>query len=375
MLEIKEVKSKRDFKKFVRFPCELYKGCPYYVPAIELDEYNLTNPKKNACFEESDAVYFLALRDGKVVGRIAGIISHAYNKKNNAKYARFSRFDLIDDKEVGQRLLETAENWAKEKGMEFIHGPLGFNDLEREGLMVDGFDTMGAYLSSYNYKYYQDIIEANGYKPDCKWIEWRIHIPDKQPERVVRVAKVVEERYGFYEKRFINKNELIKKYGKELFELLDECYKDLYGTIPFNEKLVNQTIELFKLVIDTDFISLIFDKNHKLSAFGIGFPSLAKALNKSKGRYLPFGFIRLLHAINNPKSVELGLIAVKPEYQKMGLTALIIKNMLDRFIERGNIPYADCGPQLETNSAAISSLNMFEREIVRRKTCYIKKLN
>ena len=374
MLEIKEIKNEREFKKFVRFPMELYKNCQNYVPSIELDEYNLTNPKKNASFDESDAVYFLAYLDGKVVGRIAGIISHAYNKKNNAKYARFSRFDVIDNDEVGHALLQAAEDWAKRNGMDTIHGPLGFNDLEKEGLMVEGFDQMGTFLGSYNYAYYQRIIESYGYSPDCRWVEWRLHIPEKQSERVLRVAKVVEERYGFYEKKFKSKNQLLKDYGRQFFKLLDECYADIYGTIPFNDKLVDQTIDLFKLVIDLDFISLIFDKHDNLAGFGIGFASLAEALRKAKGRYLPFGFIHLLKAISNPKTIELGLIAVKPEYQKMGVTSLIIKNMTDRIIKRGNIRYADCGPQLETNTPAIESLNMFEREIVRRKICYIKNI-
>lgn len=374
MLEIKEINNKRDFKKFVRFPSVLYKGNSYYVPAIELDEYNLMNPKKNASFEESEAAYFLAYRDGKIVGRIAGIISHAYNEKNNAKRARFSRFEVENDVEAGHKLLEAAENWAKSKGMDSIHGPLGFNDLEREGLMVEGYDTICSYLSSYNYPYYQEIIESYGYTPDCKWIEWRIKIPKEPNERVDRVAEIVEKRYGFHEKFFKNKKEVLTKYGKEFFKLLDECYKDLYGTIPFNDKLVKQTIDQFMMIIDTDFISLVFDKDDKLAAFGIAFPSLAKALNKAKGRYLPFGFIHLLKAIMKPKTLELGLIAVKPEYQKMGVTSIIIKNMFERMRKRGNLEYADAGPQLETNTAALSSLDMFEREIVRKKICYIKDL-
>ena len=375
MLEIRKVENKRDFKKFVKFPSELYKNHPYYVPSFELDEYNLTNPKKNASFDESEAVYFLALRDGKIVGRIAGIISHAFNQKNNAKNARFSRFDVENDVEAGHALLRAAEDWARSKGMDTIHGPLGFNDLEKEGLMVSGFDTIGTFLGSYNYPYYKDIIESYGYAPDCNWVEWRFEIPEKIDERVERVSKIVEERYGFHEKKFKNKNEILKNYGKQFFKLLDDCYKDLYGTIPFNDKLVDQTIDLFRLVIDNDFISLIFDKNDELAGFGIGFPSLAKALQKAKGRYLPFGFLHMLHAIKHPKTIELGLIAVKPEYQKMGVTALIIRNMQKRIIERGGILYADTGPQLEDNTPAIQSLNMFDRELVRRKTCYIKKLN
>ena len=373
MVEVKKVKNRREMKKFVRFPTELYKDNPYYVPPIELDELNLANPKKNASFEESEAEYFLAYRDGKVVGRIAGIISHSYNKKNKTKYARFSRFDLIDDSEVAKALLETAENWAREKGMEYIHGPLGFNDLEREGLMVSGFDVMGTFQASYNAPYYQKLVEENGYVPDCKWVEWRIPVPQEENERAERVARMVEKRYGFHEKHFKNKNEIIKKYGKEFFKLLDECYENIYGTIPFNDKLVKQTIGLFKLVLDPDYISLIFNKNDELIGFGLGYPSLAQAMNKSKGRYLPFGFIRMLKAIKHPKVLELGLIAVKPEYQRLGVTAVIISNMHKRMRDNGII-YADTGLQLETNLSAIASLDMFERELVRRKVCYIKKL-
>lgn len=373
MVTVRQITKKRDFKKFVKFPDRLYKDNKNYVPPFEQDELDLTNPKKNACFEESEAAYFLAEKDGKVVGRIAGIISHAYNLKNNAKRARFSRFECIEDKEVADKLLEACENWAREKGMDSIHGPLGFNDLEREGLMVEGFDKEGCYLTSYNFPYYQKFIEDNGYIPDARWVEWRIPVPEKQIERVEKVASVVEKRYGFYEKKFKSANEVIDKYGMEFFKLLDECYKDIYGTIPFNEKLVKQTINLFKLIIDKKYISLIFNKNDELIGYGIGFPSLAKALVKCRGRYLPFGIFHLLKAIKKPNVIELGLIAVKPEYQKMGVTALIIKNILGRMIEEG-IVYCDTGCQLEDNLPAISALDMFERELIRRKICYIKQL-
>ncbi len=373
MIEIVKVNNKKDMKKFVRFPTELYKDNPYYVPPIEIDELNLANPKKNASFEDCDAEYFLAKKDGKVVGRIAGLICHAFNKKNKTKYARFSRFDTINDPEVAKALLETAENWARGKGMEYIHGPLGFDDLEREGLMTKGFDVMGTFQGSYNAPYYQKLVEDNGYVPDCKWVEWRIPVPKEENERASRVANMVEKRYGFHEKQFKNKKEIIEKYGKEFFKLLDECYENIYGTIPFTDKLIEQTIGLFNIVLDHDYISFIFNKKDELFGFGLGYPSLAKAMNKSKGRYLPFGWIRLLHAIKHPKVVELGLIAVKPEYQKQGVTAVIINKMHKRMRENGII-YADTGLQLETNIPAIASLDMFERELIRKKTCYIKKL-
>ncbi|MBQ7453252.1 MAG: GNAT family N-acetyltransferase [Clostridia bacterium] len=373
MVEVKKITSKREMKKFVKFPTDLYKDNPYYVPPFELDEYNLTSPKKNASFEESEAEYFLAYRDNKVVGRVAGIVSHAYNEKNHTKYARFSRFDTINDSEVAKALLETAENWAREKGMEYIHGPLGFNDLEREGLLVEGFETLGTFQGSWNAEYYKKLIEENGYKPDCKWVEWRLYVPKEPNERVARVCQMVEKRYGFYEKQFKNTKEIIDGYGKKFFELLDECYKNLYGTIPFNDKLIDQTIGLFKLIINKDYVSLIFNKDDELIGFGLAYASIADAIRKSKGRYLPFGWARLLHAIKHPKVLELALIAVKPEYQKKGVTAVIINHMLERIMKNG-IDHCDSGAQLETNTPALESLDMFDREVVRRKTCYIKKL-
>lgn len=373
MIIVRQISKRRDYKKFVRFPDKLYKDNPNWVPPLEMDEYNLTQPKKNACFEESDASFFLAEEDGKVVGRIMGIISHAYNQKNNANRARFSRFECINNHEVADKLLKAAEDWAREKGCDSIHGPLGFNDLEREGLMVEGFDKEGCYLTSYNWPYYQKFIEDNGYTPDARWVEWRIPVPGKVNERASRVADMVEKRYGFHEKTFKSNSEVINKYGKKFFELLDECYKNLYGTIPFNDKLVKQTIDGFKLIIDKKYISLIFNKNDELIGYGIGFPSISRALVKCRGRMLPFGVFGLLKAINHPKVIELGLITVKPEYQKMGVTALIIKNMQQRMIDNG-ILYCDTGCQLEDNMPAIAALDMFEREAIRRKICYIKNL-
>lgn len=374
MVTIREAKSRKDFKKFVKFPTNLYKNNPYYIPPFELDELNLTNPKKNASFDDATAKFFIAERDGKIVGRIGGIVCHLYNKKNNAKRARFTRFDFIDDAEVADRLLETAENWAREQGMEEIHGPLGFNDLEREGLLVEGFDTIGTFQGSWNAEYYQKHIERNGYVPDAKWVEWRITSKNhKVDDRVSRVAEVVQKRYGFYEGKFKNKREIVSKYGRQFFTLLDECFEDLYGTIPFTDKLVDQTIGLFNLVIDPKYVSIIFDKNGEMAGFGVGYASLARAIQKSKGRYLPFGFIRLLHAIKHPKYLELGLIAVKPKYQKMGLTAIIINNMMERIVKNGIIS-CDTGAQLETNHAVITALDMLDRKLVRRKTCYVKSL-
>lgn len=373
MITVRQISKKKDYKKFVRFPTELYKDNPNYIPPMESDELKMTT-KKNAHYDECEQAYFLAERDGKVVGRIACLIMHEFNKKNNLKYARFTRFDLIDDAEVANALLSTAENWAREHGMEYIHGPLGYDDLEREGLTVFGFENKGSFITGYNAPYYQKLVEDNGYTPDCRWVEWRLKFPPKMDSRVDRIANIVENRYGFHEEKYKSVNDIIKKHKDDFFDLLDESFKDLYGTMPFNEKLREQTIALFKLVLDLRYICLVFDKHGKLIGFGITWPSLADAMKQTNGRMLPFGFIKWLKAIKHPNAVELGIIAVKKEYQKLGVTAFIIKKLFDRLTTIPGIKYADTGVQLETNTGAITSLDMFERELIRKKTCYIKKL-
>lgn len=373
MLTVREIKKRRDYKKFVKFPTVLYKNNPNYIPPMEADEYKMTT-KKNAHYNECTQAYFLAEEDGKVVGRIACVILEPYNKKNNSKYARFTRFDFIDDEKVAHLLLETAEKWAKEQGMEYIHGPLGYDDLEREGLTTYGFENKGSYVTGYNAEYYQTYVESFGYKPDAKWVEWRFKFPLKKDERVERIAALVEKRYGFHEKKFKSINAVIKAHGDDFFDLVDESFSELYGTMPFNAELRKQVISTFRLVLNLKYLCLVFNKEDKLIGFGLTWPSLADAMKKTNGRALPFGFIRWLKAIKRPPAVELGIIAVKKEYQKMGVTGFIIKKLLDRLSEIKSIKYADTGVQLETNTNAISSLEMFERELIRRKTCYIKKL-
>lgn len=375
MFTIRKISKKKDYKRFVRFPTELYKDNPNYIPPMESDEMKMTT-KKNAHYSECDQAYFLAEdENGKVVGRIACAIMHRYNKKNNSKYARFTRFDVIDNEQIAHELLKTAEEWAKSMGMEYIHGPLGYDDLEREGLMVYGFDKKGSYITSYNAPYYQTYIENFGYKPDARWVEWRFNLPAKMDERVDRIAGIVEKRYGFHEQVCKGGiNEIIKKYGDTFFNLLDETFEELYGTFPFNDELRKQVISMFKLVLNKNYICLVFDKKEQLIGFGLTWPSLADAMQKTKGRALPFGFIKWIAAIKNPKAIELGIISVKKEYQKLGVTAFIIKKLFDRLSKLPNVKYADTGVQLETNTGAITSLEMFERELIRKKTCYIKKL-
>lgn len=372
MFTIRRITKRSDYKKFVKFPTKLYKDEPNYIPPMESDEFKMTT-KKNAHYKECDQAHFLAEQDGKVVGRIACVVMHKYNEKNNCKYARFTRFDVIDNEEIAHALLQNAIDWAKEMGMEYVHGPLGYDDLEREGLMVEGFEHKGAFITSYNFPYYQTFIENFGFTPDARWVEWRFKCPQKIDERVERVANIVEKRYGFHEVK-CSIDQLIKDHGDEFFDLIDESFDELYGTIPFNDELRKQVISSFKLVLNEKFLCLVFDKNEKLIGFGLTFPSLAEAMRETKGRMLPFGFIKWLKAIRNPKAIELGIIAVKKEYQKLGVTAFIIKKILTTISSMPNIKEAVTGVQLETNTAAIGALDMFERDLIRRKICYIKKI-
>lgn len=374
MFTVRQISKRRDYKRFVKFPTELYKDNPNYIPPMEMDEYKMTT-KRNAHYNECEQAYFLAEDEkGKVVGRIACVILFPYNEKNNCKYARFTRFDVIDNEEIAHALLSAAEDWARSKGMEYVHGPLGYDDLEREGLMVYGFENKGAYLTSYNAPYYQTYIENYGYTPDAKWVEWRLKFPQKVDERVARVANIVEKRYGFHEKKFKNINQMIKSEGDNFFNLLDEMFKDLYGTMPFNAELRKQVIATFKVVLDMKYICLVYNKKEELIGFGLTWPSLADAMKQTNGRALPFGFLKWLKAIKHPNAIELGIQCVKKEYQHLGVTGFIIKTLLDRLSTLPNVTYADTGVQLETNTGAITSLEMFERELIRKKTCYIKKL-
>ena len=373
MIEVRTVSGRRMKKQFARFPNKIFKNDPHYVPPFEYDEFHILNPKKNASLEDADAECFLAYRDGKVVGRVMGIVSHLFNKKNGTKYARISRYDAIDDDAVAKALLCTVESWAQRKGMDTIHGPLGFNDLEREGLMVDGWDVMGTFQCSYHAPWYQKQFEQNGYTEDAKWIEWRLFINGKCPEKIERVANVVEKRYGYYEKRFKTTKELIEACKKDVFKMIDECYSHLYGTVPFTDKLIEQTIQLFKIALDKDYISLVYDKDDKLAAFGLGYGSLAEAMHKSKGRYLPFGVFRMLHAIKHPKVVELGLVAVRPDLQGTGVLALVQRNLVQRLI-KNKIEYCEAGQELVDNEPVQKAFAMFDRKVVRTKICYKKSL-
>ncbi len=373
MIEIKEVKTKNDIKKFVNFPHKLYKKNPHFVPFLNIDELNKFNAKKNESYEDCIVKCLLAFKDGKVVGRVAGIIQKLYNKKNNQKRVRFSRFDCINDIEVSNTLFSNLEIWAKEQGMDIIHGPMGYNDLDREGLLIEGFDQLSTFEEQYNYPYYQDLIEGYGFKKEVDWIEYKIFAPKEINERVENIANKVAQRYELKIVRPKNLKKFIKKYKEQFFDTLDAAYSKLYGVVPFSDKVKDALISQFSLILQKDYIIPVFDKDDKMVAFGLAFPSLSKSVNKSKGKLFPLGIFRMLKQIKSPKSIDLGLIAVRPEYQNKGVNAMILSCLIKGMIEY-NIEYAETNLMLEDNSKIQSQWNLFDYIQHKKRRCYVKKI-
>jgi GNAT superfamily N-acetyltransferase len=375
MVEIKEITEKKDLKKFINFQDRLYKGQENYVPDFKSDELSMLMPETNFSFEYSDAKFFLAYRDKKIAGRIGAIINHTANKLWNEKQIRITRCDFIDDLEVSGALFGAVEKWAKEQGLNEAHGPLGFTDLDKEGLLVEGFDRLGSSVTIYNYPYYSKHYEAHGYKKDVDWVEYRIKAPEKGDTKITRVqelAKKVMERSNthFFTIKKIKDAEPIVI---QVFDLLSECYKDLYGVVPYTEKVARDYLRRFMTLLNPAFAKFIIDDNNKLVGFALAAPSLARALQKSRGRMLPFGWLHLLKAVKWPKEIELYLVAVHPDYQKAGLAALLMNEITASAIEKG-VKYAESSPELELNRKIQDLWKNYDVEQHKRRRCYVKHI-
>ena len=373
MIEIIEVKTKKEIREFVDFPTKLYKGVKQYVHPLRFDEINNFNPKKNASLEECDVQLFLAKQDGKIVGRIAGIIQRSYNKKVGQTRCRFSRFDAINDVEVAHALFGAVENWAKEQGMNIVHGPLGFNDLDREGMLIEGFDEIATFEEQYNFPYYKDLLEACGYEKETDWLEYKI-FPSPLDERTDRIADMVLKRYNLRVVQEKSKKKFLKKYGDQLFEVIDQAYAPLHGTVPLSESVRAQILEQFELILSLKFFIAIVDENDRVIAFGFALPSLAKAVNKSKGKMLPAGIFRMLHAIKKPQVVDLALVGIRPEYQGKGVNAIIMRFMANS-IKKNHIQFCETNLNLEDNIKIQQQWKLFNHSQHKRRRCFIKKLD
>lgn len=374
-IHIKEVSGKRALTKFAVFPIDtLYKDHPYYVPSLISDITGTFDTKENPAYEFCESICYMAYRDGKPVGRIAGIINHRLNERTGKKEARFGFVDFIDDKDVSSTLFKFVEDWARSKGMTSMHGPLGFSDMDPEGLLVEGFDQMGTSVTIYNYPYYVNHIEELGYEKDTDWVEFKIQIPKEVPEKHQRITEIVKRKYNLRVIKYTDANKLIKDYGQKIFELINIAYDQLYGYCPLSQRQIDYYIKMYIPMIRLENVPLIVDGNDELIGVGITLPSLVKALRKSRGRMFPFGFIHLLKALKcHNDVVEMLLVAVHPDYQSKGVNALLFADLIPIFNQNG-YTYAESNPELEDNNKVQAQWQYFEREQHRRRRAYSKKL-
>ena len=374
MVQIREVRTLREQKEFLSFPLELYKNNPNFVPPLYGDEKKIFR-KDYVYYDTCEAVYYNAYRDGEMVGRISGILQRASNEKTGEKRVRFTRFDTIDDEEVAGALFGAVEQWAVSKGMDTVCGPLGFSDLEREGLLIDGFDELSTFEEQYNAPYYGRLIEQLGYEKEVDWVESKVRAPkdDAAVAQMEKMSQYVLKRYDLHLGRAKNVNDFLRKYGDQFFELLDVSYRDIYGTVPFTDGMKKMMMDNFRLIIDLKHVAVILDENEKVVCFGICFPSIAKAVQPSGGRLTPAALVRLLKAIKQPQIIDLGLVGVAPEYLSKGVNTVIMAALARMLREKG-VDHAETNLNLEDNFAIRNGWKRFDSVEHKRRRSYIKHL-
>ena len=378
LIEIKKVESKKDLKTFIDFHYDLYEGNEYDVPNLFSDEMNTLSKDKNAAFEFCEAEYYLAYKDGKLAGRVAAIINHKANNKWGKKSVRFGWIDFIDDREVSKGLLDAVEKYGREKGMEDVVGPLGFTDMDPEGMLVWGFDQLGTMPTIYNYAYYPEHIEAlEGFEVDNKYVEFKIMVPNEVPEKYAKIAMMIEKRYNLHVRKLTKKDIFQGGMGQKIFDLINDTYKDLYGYSELSQKQIDQLIKSYLGFLDFNLITCIedwTDGEHKLIGVGITMPSLAHALRKCRrGRLLPFGWFHVLRAIKQHKTniVDLLLIGILPEYRAKGANALLFADLIPWYQKYG-IEWGETQVELETNAGVQGQWGALTPVMHKRRKCYKK---
>ncbi len=372
MITVQPVTSKRDWKLFFDFPNQLYKNNPYYVPTLLLDEKWNFNPKKNPAFEYIDAVAFLATDEGKIVGRIAALINHKLNNAQQKKYMRFTRFDVIDDIEVSRLLFERVFAWGKQQGMDTVIGPIGFSDLDKQGLLVDGFDQLGMFITLYNHPYYREHLEELGFSKDVDWVEYKVYVPEKIDPRIEKISEMAQRRNGYRLLSFNCKKEVLP-YAHQLFHMYNESFAHLYGFCPLTDGQIDLAIKQFLSLVSLQYIFVVVDAVQSVIGFGIMVPSLARAMQKSRGHLFPLGFARILRSRKKHEVLDMYLIAVKPEYLGRGVNAIILHEGIKKAIENG-VHYAETGPELEDNDKVQTQWKNFRTEQHKRRRCFIRPL-
>jgi GNAT superfamily N-acetyltransferase len=375
-ITIKKVSGRKDLKTFIRFNYELYKGNPYSVPDLYDDMLNTFSPDKNAAFEFCEAEYFLAYKEGKVVGRVAAIINHRANDTWKKREVRFGWIDFIDDPEVSRALLLTVENWGRQKGMTTIVGPLGFTDMDAEGMLVEGFDQLSTMATIYNYPYYPEHMQRLGYQKDADWVEYKLFVPEQMPEKYRRVSEIILKKFNLKIKKLKNRKEIREgNYGQRIFDLINESYAPLYGYSQMTQGQIDQYVKTYLNVLDLRMVTLVEDEAGELVAVGISMASLSEALQKAKGKLLPFGWFHLLKAlfIKRPKVLDLLLVAVKPEYQSKGVNALLFYDLIPIYQQMG-FEYGESNPELELNKKVQAQWDYLETEQHKRRRAFRKDL-
>lgn len=375
MLEIRKIQhTASQLRPFVHFGIDHYKGNTCFVPPLVTDEIETLMPSRNPAFDFCEAQAFMAYRDGKPVGRIVAIVNSLVNERSGRKDARFSFVDFIDDPEVSRALFDAAEQWARERGMTAMTGPLGFTDMDHEGMLIHGFDEMGTMATIYNYPYYPAHLEALGYEKETDWVEFRVDVPDAVPDKMKRISALVRRKYGLRSVKFTSRKKLANQYGHALFTLINEAYDNLYGYSPLSERQIDYYIGKYLSILRLDCISVIVDADDRLAAVGISLPSMSKALQKSGGKLLPFGWAHLLKGIYGKNdTIDLMLIAVKKEYMKMGVNALIFEDLIPVFNKEG-FKVAESNIELEDNESVQLQWQYFNHRLHRRRRAYRKPL-
>lgn len=378
-IEIRKVEGKRDLKRFIQFYYDLYRECPYYVPFLYNEELSTLDHRSNPAFDHCESDYFLAYKDGKVVGRVAAIINSHANEHWHRRQVRFGWFDFIDDYDVSSALLHTVEQWGRDRGMDEISGPMGFTDMDREGMMVEGFDRLSTMYINYNYPYYPEHIQHyGGFVKDNDYLEYRIRVPEVTPAKFAKIAALVEQRYNLHVHKFTRKELLAGGMGREVFNILNQTYDGLYGFARLTDRQIDKLVDDYIKIADLNLITAVLDGNDhdRMIGFGISFPSFSEALRKTRdGRFLPFGWWHLLRVLkfHTTDTVDLLLIGVLPEYRSKGANALIFDDLIKRFREEG-FRWAEAMPQMETNKAVLSHWQYMESEQHRRHRCFNRKL-
>lgn len=372
---IKTVESKKDLKAFVKYPLELYRGCPYYVPGLYLDEMTALDPAKNPMSKYAKFRLFLAYKDGKLVGRMAAIVNEIANKDWDHAEVRFGWADFIDDKEVSKALLDAVVAYGKELGMKSVAGPLGFTDFDSEGCVVEGFDDISSYALRYNYPYYKDHYEAYGMAKVNDWLELRIFVPDSVPEKITRAAALVSQRYNLHIKKVSKKDVTKGGYGKKLFDLVNKSYSKLFDYTVLPQEVIDSYVKTYLGLLDMDYVTVVEDQDGNMVAMAVTMPSVARAVQKARGYLLPFGWWHLLKSMyfKHEEALELLLIAVDPEYHNRGVHAMLFNQIIPNII-KGGFKYGESNAEMETNTSVQNIWNNYQKEFKRRRRVFGKEI-